>query len=197
MKVVIFNGSPRRKGNTSILCHRFSDFLEREGISTEIFQVGGQVVRGCLECDYCRRSGSERCIQTEDPFNDWFEKMKEADGIVLASPVFVGSVSSEMKALIDRACYISRARVRVEGKDNLFKHKVGVPLLAVRRAGAMQAYFTILSWFAISDMIIPTSSYFNFAFGLAPGEVLDDPEGLKTVDDLASNMAWLLRKLHG
>lgn len=195
MKVVVFNGSPRKKGNTAQLCERFCGILAQEGIETEIIQVGGRMVRGCLECNHCRRTGKEECVQKDDPFNEWFEKMKEADGIVLATPVFVGNVTAEMKALIDRACYISRMRVRVQGQDNIFKHKVAVPLIAVRRAGAMQAYFNIMSWFAISDMIVPTSSYFNFAFGLEPGDVLNDPEGMKTVDDLAHNMAWVMKRV--
>lgn len=195
MKVVVFNGSPRRNGNTARLCARFCGVLEAEGVATEIVQVGGKLVHGCLECDHCRRTGIEACVQTDDPFNEWFQKMRAADGIVLATPVFVGGVTSELKAVIDRACYISRMRVRVQGQDNIFKHKVAAPLIAVRRAGAMQAYFNIMSWFAISDMIVPTSSYFNFAFGLKPGDVEHDPEGLKTVDDLARNMAWLLRRV--
>lgn len=197
MKVVVFNGSPRRNGNTAQLCERFCGVLAREEIKTEIIQVGGKMIHGCLECNHCRRSGKEECIQKDDPFNEWFEKMKEADGIVLATPVFVGNVTAEMKALIDRACYISRMRVRVQGQDNIFKYKVAVPLIAVRRAGAMQAYFNIMSWFAISDMIVPTSSYFNFAFGLEPGDVLNDPEGMKTVDDLARNMAWVMKRIVG
>lgn len=195
MHVAVFNGSPRRNGNSARLCKLFCETLAAEDISSEIIQVGGVRVHGCLECNHCRRSGEEVCVQKDDPFNEWFEKMRAADGIVLATPVFVGNVTSEMKALIDRACYISRMRVRVQGQDNIFKHKVAAPLIAVRRAGAMQAYFNIMSWFAISDMIVPTSSYFNFAFGLDPGDVDSDAEGIRTVKDLAANMAWLLKKL--
>ena len=191
MKVVAFNGSARKDSNTAILIkHVFSE-LEKEGIETEMIQLAPKPLRGCLACYKCWINADKRCVQTKDNLNAYVEKMVDADGIILGSPVYVTSVSSEMKALIDRACMVCKAN------GELLRRKVGVAVIAARRAGQIHAFDTINHFFFINEMIVPGSSYWNFAFGLEKGDVDNDVEGIQTIQVLGQNMAWLLKKLHG
>ena len=191
MKVVAFNGSARKDSNTAILIkHVFSE-LEKEGIETEMIQLAPKPLRGCLACYKCWINADKRCVQTKDNLNAYVEKMVDADGIILGSPVYVASVSSEMKALIDRACMVCKAN------GGLLRLKVGVAVIAARRAGQIHAFDTINHFFFINEMIVPGSSYWNFAFGLEKGDVDNDVEGIQTIQVLGQNMAWLLKKLHG
>ena len=130
MKVVAFNGSPRREGNTSILIKAVFDELKKEGIKTELISLGGKPVRGCMACYACAQNKNRRCVMEDDHVNDSIQKMIEADGIILGSPVYVADVSMEIKALIDRACLVSKAN------GDMFKRKVGAAVVAVRRGGA-------------------------------------------------------------
>ncbi len=189
MKVVAFNGSPRKNGNTQLLIQRVFDVLDREGIDTESVQIGGKALRGCVACMKCMEKQDKRCAFSEDDLNDYVQKMIGAEGILLGSPVYFGTVTAGMKALIERAGFVSRAN------GNLFRRKVGAAVIAVRRAGALMAYSDINLFFGINEMIVPGSSYWNLAIGRNPGEVLNDEEGLKTMDTLGENMAWVLRKL--
>jgi multimeric flavodoxin WrbA len=190
MKVVAFNGSPRTDGNTAILIGHVLRELEAEGISTEVVQVGGEPIRGCTACRACHTSGTQRCINDDDIVNECIAKMVEADGIVLGSPVYFADVTTEMKALIDRAGYVSR------GNGDLFRRKVGAAVIAVRRGGAIHAFDTINHFFLLGQMIVPGSSYWNFAFGREKGEVEQDVEGIQTMKTLGQNMAWLLKRLN-
>jgi multimeric flavodoxin WrbA len=121
--------------------------------------------------------------------NVFIEKMAAADGILLGSPTYVADVSPEIKALIDRACLVSRAN------GGMFRHKVGAAVIAVRRAGAIHAFDTLNHFFLLSEMIIPGSSYWNVGIGREPGEVEKDEEGIQTMKVLGQNMAWLLKKI--
>lgn len=189
MKVVAINGSPRKDGNTSQLIRLVLAELANEGIGTDVIQLGGANIRGCRACYKCFERQDRRCIQ-EDELNSIVARMMEADGIIIGSPTYFANVSTEVKALIDRAGLVSRAN------GNLFRRKVGAAVVAVRRAGGTDVYSAINYFFGISHMIVPGSSYWNLGFGRNPGEAMNDEEGLATMKDLGQNMAWLLKKLH-
>jgi multimeric flavodoxin WrbA len=165
--------------------------MAKAGIETEVFQVGGRPLRGCTACGLCKEQQDSRCSMTGDALNDCLAKMIAADGVLIGSPTYFADVTSETKALIDRAGYVSRAC------GHLLRRKVGAAVVAVRRAGAIHAFDTINHFFTISQMIIPGSSYWNIGVGREQGDVDGDPEGLETMTCLGENMAWLLGKLHG
>ncbi len=189
MKVIAFNGSARKDGNTAILIKQAFTELEKEGIETEMMQLSGQKIRGCVACYKCFENKDQRCSVKNDVVNDCIEKMLQADGIILASPTYFADVSSELKALIDRAGLVARAN------DDMFRRKVGAAVVAVRRAGSIHAFDSINHFFLISQMIIPGSSYWNMGFGLEKGDAEKDEEGLQTMAALGRNMAWLLKKI--
>ena len=189
MKVVAFNGSARRDGNTAILVRRVFSELEKEGIETELVQLAGQPIHGCAACGQCYKNRDQRCAVKNDIVNECIEKMRAADGIILASPTYFADVTSEMKALIDRAGYVARAN------NDMLQRKVGAAVVAVRRAGSIHAFDTINHFFLISEMIVPGSIYWNMGFGREKGDVQRDEEGLRTMTVLGENMAWLLKRL--
>ncbi len=191
MKVVAFNGSARKNGNTAILINYVLRELEQEGIETELVQLAGKKIRGCIACMKCFENKDQRCSVTDDVLNSCIEKMIEADGIILGSPTYFANVSTEMKALIDRAGMTSIAN------DRMFKRKVGAAVVAVRRAGAIHVFNSINHFFFIGQMIVPGSIYWNMGFGLDKGEVEKDEEGVETMKVLGENMAWLLKKIQG
>jgi multimeric flavodoxin WrbA len=189
MKVVAFNGSPRKDGNCVRLIGHVFKVLEHHGIQTECVQLGGNPVRGCMACYQCFSNKDRRCIQREDLVNDCMAKMQDADGIILASPTYFADVTSELKALIDRAGLVNRAN------ENFLRRKVGAAVVSVRRCGAIHAFDTINHFFLIGEMVVPGSSYWNVAMGREKGEVENDEEGIRTMTTLGENMAWLLKKL--
>jgi multimeric flavodoxin WrbA len=189
MKVLAFNGSARKDGNTAFLLRRVLKVLEEEGIETELIQLAGEPIHGCKACRTCYETKNERCVIEDDRVNEYVQKMKEADGIILGSPTYFSMMSSETKALIDRTGYVSRAN------DDLFKRKVGAAVVAVRRAGGMPTFDAINHFFLITQMIVPGSSYWNIGFGNKKGEVETDEEGMKIMETLGRNMAWLIKKL--
>lgn len=191
MKVVAFSGSARRDGNTAILVRQVFAELEKEGIETELVQLAGEVIRGCTACYKCFAARDRRCAIDSDPVNDCIARMAEADGIIIASPTYFADISAETKALIDRAGMVGRAN------GNLYRHKAGAAVIAVRRAGAIHAFDSINHFFLIGEMIISGSSYWNIGVGRNVGEVEQDEEGVKTMADLGQNMAWLLKKING
>lgn len=197
MKVVAFNGSPRKHGNTYHLIQKCFAALESEGIETELCQVGGTNIRGCCSCLVCRKKAVEVCAIKDDPFNEWIEKMRLADGIILASPVYMFGPTPEIKALIDRAAFIARGRVRRGERGSMFYRKVGGAISAVRRAGAVQCLFSMISMFAVTQMIVPMSNYWPLGMGEAPGDVENDAEGMMSMEELGRNMAFVLKKLAG
>jgi multimeric flavodoxin WrbA len=189
MKVIAINGSPRPQGNTSILIRKVFDVLSKEGIQTELLQLGGHAVRGCRACYRCYETKNTKCNIDDDLINALVEKMASADGIILGSPTYVTDVTTEMKALIDRATLISRAN------GEMFRRKVGAAVVAVRRAGATHVFDTMNHFFTINQMIVASSNYWNMGFGREPGQVESDEEGLKTMQVLGENVAWLVKKL--
>ena len=191
MKVVAFNGSARKDGNTAILINYVLDVLKENGIETELYQLSGKKIRGCTACFKCFENKDQRCVVKDDVANECIEKMAEADGIILGSPTYFSNVSTEMKALIDRAGFVCRAN------GDMFRRKVGAAVVAVRRAGGIHVFNSINHFFFINQMIVPGSSYWNIGVGLLPGDVEKDEEGIVTMTDLGENMAWLLKKLRG
>lgn len=188
MHVVAFNGSPRRDGNTVRLIERVFTGLRGAGITTELVQVGGVLVHGCMACFRCRAQKDGTCCQ-DDPMNAWIDAMRRADGVILGSPTYFADVTSEMKALIDRAGFVSRAN------DGFLRRKVGAAVVAVRRAGAIHVFDTLNHFFLINEMIVPGSSYWNLGIGREKGEVERDEEGMRTMTALGENMAWLLNRV--
>jgi multimeric flavodoxin WrbA len=190
MKVVAFNGSPRKEGNTYLLVQKVFDELRKEGIETEYVHIGGKALRGCTACYKCKETKDKRCALPDDGLNGYIEKMENAQGIILASPVYYSNVTAETAALISRAGFVSTANGRI------LKRKVGAPVVAVRRAGANVVYSNLNFFFGIQEMIVPGSSYWNHGIGRDIGDVLKDEEGLATMTILGQNMAWLLKKLY-
>jgi multimeric flavodoxin WrbA len=191
VKVVAFNGSARKKGNTEALIQRVFEELEKEDIRTELIRLSGKSLHGCIACMQCFEDKDQRCAVTDDDMNFCIGKMLEADGIILGSPTYFADVSTEMKALIDRAGMVSIAN------DYMFKRKPGAAVVAVRRAGSIHAFDTMNHFFTIGQMIIPGSIYWNMGFGLDKEEVKSDKEGMETMKSLGENMAWLMKKIIG
>ena len=186
MKAVAFNGSPRKGGNTEILLRRALEAIAAAGHETEYMQVGGTRIRGCTSCGACGRMKNKRCVIEDDIFNLAFAKMLEAGAILIGSPVYFADVTAETKALVDRAGYVGLAN------GGLLKRKIGAAVAAARRGGAVHALDSIQHLFLMTQMVVPGSIYWNFALGAAPGEVLDDAEGLETMRNLGGQIAWLL-----
>jgi multimeric flavodoxin WrbA len=190
MKVVAFNGSARKDGNTAILIRRVFGELKAAGIETEMVQLAGKKIRGCTACGKCYQNKDKKCVVDDDILNECLEKMVAADGIILGSPTYFADVTTETKALIDRAGFVARAN------SDMLQRKVGAAVVAVRRAGAIHVFDSINHFFLISQMIIPGSFYWNVGIGRKPGEVELDTEGLETMQILGRNMAWLLKKIN-
>ena len=191
MKVVAFNGSARKNGNTAMMINYMFEELTKEGIETEMIQLSGEHPHGCIACYQCFKKKDGRCIVDLDCINNCVEKMVEADGIVLASPTYFADISTEMKALIDRCGMVSRAN------GDMYKRKVGAAIVTQRRGGGIHAFDSMNHFFTIGQMIIVGSSYWNIGFGREKGEVANDTEAINVMRDLGKNMAWLLRKIHG
>lgn len=189
MKVLGINCSPRKGGNTEILIKEVFKALEKEGIKTELFQIGGKRVSGCVACMKCKKKGDAKCHQKNDVINECMKKMLKADAIIIGSPVYNADITADAKALIEVASYAFRA------SGSPLKHKVGAGVIAVRRAGAVHSFDSLNHFFLINEMIIPGSSYWNIGIGREKGEVLKDEEGMKTMKVLGENMAWLLKKI--
>lgn len=190
MKVVAFNGSARKDGNTAILLNRVLEELVGEGIETELIQFAGEPIAGCIACYKCVKNKDLRCAVNTDKVNDYLAKMQQADGILLGSPTYIADITTSMKAFIERITIVSRAN------GDMLKRKMGAAVVAVRRAGAIHAFNSLNDFFLINQMIIPGSSYWNIGIGRNPGEVKNDNEGLQTMKTLGQNMAWLLKKIH-
>jgi len=190
MKVVALNGSPRKKGNTQILINKVFDVLNLEGIETEMLQLGGKKIKGCMACFKCFKNLDKKCSMDNDVFNEYLGKMLEADGIILGSPVYFSNMTSETKALIDRAGLVGTAN------GGLFKHKVGAAVVAVRRAGAVTTFDALNHFFLYGQMFVPGSCYWNVVIGREPGDVENDAEGMNIIKILGENMAFLLKKVN-
>jgi len=189
MKVVGFNGSPRKKGNTATAIKTVFAGLEKEGIETELVQVGGKNIKGCNACGKCKDKGDGFCVIDNDIANECIEKMYNANGVIIGSPVYFGSVTPETKVLVDRAGYCARAG------GYLLKRKVCAAIAVARRQGAVSVFNQINNLFVLNQAIIPCSIYWNMGIGKDIGDIENDEEGMKTFKILGENMAWLLKKI--
>jgi multimeric flavodoxin WrbA len=191
MKVVAFNGSSRRDGNTALLLRRVLAELEPEGIETELVQLAGLTLAGCRGCLACERAGDAHCHGVpDDGLNACIDHMLAADGILIGSPTYYANCTATTQALMERAGYATRR------SHNPLARKVGAAVVAVRRGGAIHAFDSINHWFQINEMIVVGSSYWNIGIGREPGDVEHDDEGLQTMTTLGRTMAWVLHKLH-
>ena len=191
MKVLAINGSARKDGNTAILLNKVLAELVSEGIETDLMQLAGQPIQGCVGCFKCFKKKDGQCAVETDILNECLGRMRVADGILLGSPTYFSDVSAAMKALIERAGMVGRAN------RDMFKGKAGAGVVAARRAGSIPAFNSLNLFFLYGQMIVPGSTYWNMGIGMNPGEVSKDAEGIQTMKDLGKNMAWLLKKLHG
>ncbi|HEY6874260.1 MAG TPA: flavodoxin family protein [Geobacteraceae bacterium] len=192
MNVVAFNGSPRKEGNTWHALKMVLAELEHEGIETEIVHVGDKLIRGCAACYQCVKIKNEQCVLPGDEVNEWIRKMKRADGIILGSPVHCAAIGGTFKSFLDRAFFVSSSN------NGMFRHKVGAAVVAVRRSGGLPAFEQLNNFLNYSEMLLPTSNYWNVIHGRTPGEVVQDPEGVQIMRVLGKNMAWLLKLVeHG
>lgn len=181
-------GSPRVNGNTEILLSEALRAAAEDGAQTELIRLADKEIKPCDACLSCRQTGE---CHIKDDFQEIFEKMVRADGIILASPVYFGSATPQIMALIDRAGFISGVRGRI------FENKVGGPLVVARRAGQNFTLAQLLFFFLQQGMIVPGSTYWNIAFGREKGDVLRDEEGLRTARNFAKKMVWLIKKIKG
>jgi multimeric flavodoxin WrbA len=189
MKAIAISGSARAAGNTEILLRQCLGVLEKEGIETELVRLSDKTITPCKACTTCYKRKDGKCFMSKDDFQPIFDKMVEADIIILGSPVYFGSASANLTALMDRAGYVARAN------GNLFERKLGGPVVVARRAGQNFTLAQIQFWFMILGMVVPGSTYWNMGFGLAPGDVEQDTEAIDTVRGFAENLAWLAKKL--
>lgn len=187
MKVVGFNGSPRKNGNTGILIRKIFHELEKEGIETELIQLSYKKIHGCIACYKCMENRDRRCAMDDDSVNEYIEKIEQAQGVVLGSPVYFMDVTPEMKALIDRVGFVSRSN------GGMFRNKVGALVAAARRAGAVNTLDSMGHFLLSMEMIIVGRA---IGLGMNEGDVEKDEEGLMLANALGQRMAWLLKKLY-
>ena len=183
MKILAISGSPRTGKNTDTLLAAALDVLEQKGIETELITLAGKKILSCDACMGCVKEN--RCV-LDDDFDPIYRAMIESDGFIVGSPVYFGSATAEIKALLDRAGYVARKH------GHPFSRKVGGPVVVARRAGQNFTYAQLLMWFMINGMVVPGSTYWNVAFGSHTCDVEQDEEGVATVKAFAENIAWLL-----
>lgn len=182
MKVLLFNGSTRENGCTYLALQEVAKVLEREGIQTEILQLGPRPVRDCIGCNRCQELG--RCVFEEDVVNQWLEKAREADGFVFGSPVYFAHPAGQILSVMDRMFYAD---------GSAFANKPAAAVVTARRAGTTASLDALQKHFTIAQMPIVSSTYWNMVFGPVPELVEQDQEGLQTMRNLAEHMAWMLR----
>jgi len=192
MKVIGFNGSPNKKGNTACAMNMVFNELENAGIETEMIHVGKEKIQGCIGCYGCAKKQNEACSIKNDSVNEWIQKMKAADGILLGAPVYFCGVAGTMKCFLDRAFFVASVN------GGLLRHKVGASVAAVRRSGGIPTVDTLNHYINFSEMIMPSSNYWNVAHGFKPGEMEQDAEGKQITEVLGKNMAWIMKVIeHG
>lgn len=192
MKVIAINGSTKAEGNTYFALKTVTDELIKEGIDVEILHIGNQDIRGCIACGMCARNRDEKCVLPGETVNEAIQKMKAADGILFGTPVHYSAIGATMKAFMDRVFYVGGMN------GGLFRHKVGATVVAVRRSGGVTTFDQMNHYPLYSEMLMPTSNYWNVIHGAKPGEAAQDTEGVQIMQVLGRNMAWLLKLVeHG
>jgi multimeric flavodoxin WrbA len=189
MRVLGISGSPRRGGNTDIIVNTALAILAEQGIETDFLSLADHPIKPCTACGACFKLETARCVQPDEAFEGVIERFAAADGILVGSPVYFGSATPQIMSLLDRVGYVARRH------PELLRRKVGASIVVARRAGQNFTFAQLNYFFLIAEMIVPGSSYWNVAFGREKGEVLNDAEGIATVQTLAKNMVWLLEKI--
>lgn len=187
MKVLLINGSPRRKGNTFLALSEAAKVLEQNGLETEIVQIGTKPVRGCIACGQCGQRKLGRCVFDDDICNSIVDKLDDTDALIVGSPVYYGQPNGTVLSLIQRMFYSAGAKVQ---------NKPAAAVCVCRRGGATAAYQTLNLPFEMMNMPVVTSQYWNIVYGAAEGQAALDTEGMQTMRQMANNMAWLLKKIH-
>lgn len=181
MKVLLVNGSPKARGNTGAALAEAAKRLEELGVETETLTLGGKPIRDCVGCGQCR---GNRCVFDDDIVNRLLEKAETADGFIFGTPVYYAHPSGRLLSVLDRAFYAGK---------NVFRHKPGAAIAVARRSGTTASFDVLNKYFTICEMPVVSSTYWNNAHGLVPGEAKQDEEGMQVMRNLAGNMAWLLR----
>ena len=183
MKVLMLNGSAKENGNTMVALNEIGAELNRQGVEYEIVQIGGGPLRDCIGCGGCGRNGGG-CVFTDDGVNDFIDKMKEADALIIGSPVYYAHPSGRIQSFLDRVFYAG---------SPAFAFKPAASVAVARRAGTTASWDVLNKYFGIAEMPIVTSTYWNVAHGREPGQAKEDAEGLQTMRNLARQMAWMLK----
>ncbi|MDR2870665.1 MAG: flavodoxin family protein, partial [Deferribacteraceae bacterium] len=186
MKVIAINGSPKKNGNTMAALGKMCEVLEKSGIETEIITVGNLALHGCIACGHCGSSEQNRCVFKDDIVNEVAQKMRDADGFILGSPTYYAAIGGTMKCFLDRVFYSS---------SSYFRHKVAAVAAITRRAGAVAVYNQLMNYLALADVVVAPTTYWSAVYGRTPGEVLQDAEGIQTLERSAAGMAWLLKMI--
>ncbi|MDC7227728.1 MAG: flavodoxin family protein [Spirochaetales bacterium] len=189
MKVIGINGSPSKDGNTVGMMRTVFKPLEAAGHECEVFNIGGKAVHGCTNCGWCKTNHEGRCALDDDCINEAIAKMAAADAVIIGSPTYFASLTTETKALVDRAGRVCRGQ-------GLLKHKIGAAVTPARRAGTLNVFQSINNFFLVQEMIVPGSSYWNVGMAAAPGDFENDAEGQGIMKTLGENISWLLEKLN-
>ncbi len=182
MNVLLINGSPHPKGCTYTALRTVADQLEKNGLNTRILQMGNKAVRGCIACGKCADTG--HCVFTDDPVNEAIDLLREADALVVGSPVYYAGPNGSICAFLDRMFYMKSAP---------YAFKPAAAVVSCRRGGASASFDRLNKYFTIARMPVVASQYWNSVHGNTPAEVLQDREGLQTMRTLGDNMAWLLK----
>ena len=183
MKVLLINGSPRKDGNTAIALNEMIKVFENQGIETELLHIGGKDIRGCIACGKCRQLG--HCV-FDDIVVQASQKLAEADGLVVGSPVYYASANGTVVSFMDRLFYSNSADLRM---------KVGAAVSVARRGGQTTTFDQLNKYFTISGMPVASGQYWNGVHGAVPGEAENDSEGLQQMRTLAANMAFLMKSI--
>ena len=187
MKVLLINGSAHKQGNTFLALSEVAQTLEKNGVETEIVQLGNKPVRGCIACGQCKMKQLNRCVFDDDVCNRIVEKLDEADALIVGSPVYYGQPNGAVLAVMQRVFFSAGAKVQ---------NKPAAAVTVCRRGGATAAFQTLNMMFQMMNMPVVTSQYWNIAYGREPGQATQDAEGMQTMRTLGNNMAWLLKKIH-
>ncbi len=189
MKIIALNGSSRPEGNTAAALARVCAVLEKRGIETERVEIGAQPMHGCIGCFRCGDARNRRCALNGDLLNAVIDKILDADGLLVGSPVYYAGINGALKSFLDRLFFVASAN------GGLFRHKVGAGVVAVRRGGEIAAWDQLNKYFTIAEMFVPSGNYWNMVFGMEPGEAAGDEEGMQCMEVLGENMAWLLQSV--
>ena len=184
MKVIALNGSPKKDGNTACALRFMAEELKKDGIETEIIDIGHLTIHGCTACGYCASSENNECIFKDDPVNGTAAKIREADGFILASPTYYAGVAGTMKSFLDRLFYSSSRH---------FKYKVATAVTVVRRTGGIDTLHQLNNYLALAQTVSPPSQYWTVVYGRSEGEMMKDLEGVQTIQKNARAMAWLIK----